>query len=208
MMHVLQILLHFDQWLQVFLGEYGSWVYLGLFLIILAETGLVLMPFLPGDSMLFVCGALAGAGSMSFGILLLTLVLAAIMGDALNYSIGRRFGRKLFTGRWYLRQKDLDRTELFYRRHGGKAVIIGRFLPIIRTLVPFVAGIAQMPRSLFGLFNAIGAILWVGGLLSAGFFLGRIPWVKAYLTPVLLVLILVSLLPALGAWLHNRRQTG
>ncbi|MEY2343117.1 VTT domain-containing protein [Acidithiobacillus sp. IBUN Pt1247-S3] len=206
MLHLLQVLLHFDQWLALFLQEYGAWVYLGLFLILFAETGLVVMPILPGDSMLFVCGTLAGAGHMSLVILVPSLVLAAVLGDALNYVIGRRFGPGLFSGRWRLQPAHLAMTEAFYRKHGGKAIIIGRFLPIIRTFVPFVAGIARMSWARFTAFNVVGAFLWVGGLLFAGYFLGRLPWVKAYLTPFLLLIIFLSLLPALFAWLQNRRR--
>ncbi|WP_312261870.1 VTT domain-containing protein [Candidatus Igneacidithiobacillus taiwanensis] len=205
MLHLLQVLLHFDQWLAVFMREYGAWVYLGLFLIIFTETGLVIMPVLPGDSMLFVCGTLAGAGHMSLAVLIPSLLLAAVLGDALNYGIGRRFGPALFSGRWRLQAKHLASTEAFYHRHGGKAVVIGRFLPIIRTFVPFVAGIARMPRLRFSAFNLLGALLWVAGLLLAGYFLGRLPWVKAYLTPFLLLIIVLSLLPALFAWLQQRR---
>ncbi len=205
MLHLLQVVLHFDHWLAVFLQEYGAWVYLGLFLILFAETGLVVMPILPGDSMLFVCGTLAGAGHMSLMILIPALILAAVLGDALNYGIGRRFGPGLFSGRWRLQPAHLASTKAFYHKHGGKAVIIGRFLPIIRTFVPFVAGTARMPWARFTTFNIVGAFLWVGGLLLAGYFLGRLPWVKAYLTPFLLLIIVVSLFPAFVAWLRNRK---
>ena len=205
MLHLLQVVLHFDHWLAVFLQEYGAWVYLGLFLILFAETGLVVMPILPGDSMLFVCGTLAGAGHMSLMILIPALILAAVLGDALNYGIGRRFGPGLFSGRWRLQPAHLASTKEFYHKHGGKAVIIGRFLPIIRTFVPFVAGTARMPWARFTSFNILGAFLWVGGLLLAGYFLGRLPWVKAYLTPFLLLIIVVSLFPAFVAWLRNRK---
>ena len=207
MLHLLQVALHFDQWLALFLQEYGAWVYLGLFLILFAETGLVIMPILPGDSMLFVCGTLAGAGHMSLAILIPLLVSAAVLGDALTYGLGRRFGPHLFSGRWRLQPGHLAKTEAFYRKHGGKAIIIGRFLPIIRTFVPFVAGIARLPWARFTSFTVVGAVLWIVGLLFAGFFLGRLPWVKAYLTPFLLLIILIALFPAFLAWFQNRRQT-
>ncbi|MBU2831154.1 VTT domain-containing protein, partial [Acidithiobacillus ferriphilus] len=170
--HPLQILLHFDQYLIVFLQEYGAWVYALLFLILFAETGLVIMPVLPGDSMLFICGTLAGAGIMSASWLLGLLVTAAVLGDAVNYWMGRRWGAHLFGGH-LLNVRYLDTTQRFYARHGGKTVIIARFLPIIRTFAPFVAGIATMPYRRFFGFNLLGAFLWVGGLLGAGYFLGR-----------------------------------
>ncbi|WP_291511952.1 VTT domain-containing protein [Acidithiobacillus sp.] len=194
---LLQQLLHFDQYLVPWVQQYGPWIYLGLFLILFAETGLVVTPILPGDSMLFVCGTLAGAGLMSLSALLSSLITAAVLGDGLNYYLGRRYGVRLFGGRW-LRREYLQRTEAFYERHGGKAVVIGRFLPIIRTFVPFVAGIARMPYARFLRFNLFGAVLWVGGLVLAGYFLGAVPWVKSHLNLVLVALILLSLLPA--AW--------
>ena len=202
---VFHVLLHFDQYLVLFLREYGIWVYALLFLILFAETGLVIMPVLPGDSVLFVCGTLAGAGVMSAPWLLGVLISAATLGDAVNYWMGRRWGGRLFGGR-LLNAYHLDLTRRFYVRHGGKAVIIARFLPIIRTFVPFVAGIAAMPYRRFFGFNLSGAVLWVGGLLGAGYFLGRFPWVKSHLSMVLVMIIAISLLPALLAWLRQRRQ--
>ncbi|MBU2762948.1 VTT domain-containing protein [Acidithiobacillus caldus] len=202
---LLQQLLHFDQYLALWVQHYGLWIYLALFLILFAETGLVVTPILPGDSMLFVCGTLAGAGLMSLPWLLLSLMTAAVLGDALNYYLGHRYGICLFGGRW-LRVAYLRRTEAFYERHGGKAVVIGRFLPIIRTFVPFVAGIARMSYARFLRFNLLGALLWVGGLLLAGYFLGAVPWVKSHLNLVLVSLILLSLLPAAWTGLQGRRS--
>jgi len=202
---LVQQLLHFDQYLALLVQQYGLWIYLGLFLIIFAETGLVVTPILPGDSMLFVCGTLAGAGLLSLPGLLSSLILAAVLGDGLNYTLGRRYGVGLFGGRW-LRSEYLQRTEVFYERHGGKAVVIGRFLPIIRTFVPFVAGIARMSYRRFLRFNVLGALLWVGGLLLAGYFLGAVPWVKGHLNLVLVALILISLLPA--AWTGVQGRLG
>ena len=201
---IFHVLLHFDQYLVPFLREYGIWVYVLLFLILFAETGLVIMPVLPGDSMLFVCGTLAGAGVMSAPWLLGVLISAATLGDAVNYWMGRRWGVRLFGGR-LLNAYHLDLTRRFYVRHGGKAVIIARFLPIILTFVPFVAGIAAMPYHRFFGFNLSGAVLWVGGLLGAGYFLGGFPWVKSHLSMVLVMIIAISLLPALLAWLRQRR---
>ena len=203
--HLLRILLHFDQYLTILLQEYGAWVYALLFLILFAETGLVIMPVLPGDSMLFICGTLAGVGVMSAPGLLGLLVTAAVLGDAVNYAVGRRWGVHLFGGR-LLNVRHLDTTRRFYVRHGGKTVIIARFLPVIRTFAPFVAGIAAMPYRRFLGFNLTGAILWVGGLLGAGYFLGRFPWVKSHLSMVLVAIIVVSLIPAVLAWLQQRLQ--
>lgn len=202
---LLQVLLHFDHYLLLFLQDYGAWVYALLFLILFAETGLVILPILPGDSMLFVCGTLAGVGAMNVFGLLGLLVTAAVLGDALNYWIGRHWGVHLFGGK-LLNIQHLETTQHFYERHGGKTVVIARFLPIIRTFAPFVAGIAAMPYRRFFGFNLTGAVLWVGGLLGAGYFLGSIPWVKAHLNVVLVVLILLSLLPAAWAWLQQRFQ--
>ncbi len=202
---LLNILLHFDRFLGLFLQEYGNWVYAALFLVVFAETGLVFTPVLPGDSMLFVCGTLAGSGKMSLMVLLPLLIVAAILGDAVNYALGRTWGVRLFSGRWRLQQKHLVQTEAFYRLHGGKTVIIGRFLPVIRTFVPFVAGTAKMGYFRFFGFNVSGALLWVGGLLSAGFFLGRLPWVKSWLSPILVVLVVLSLLPAAATFAQSYR---
>ncbi len=198
--HLLNILLHFSHFLGLFLQKYGNWVYAVLFCVVFAETGLVVTPVLPGDSMLFVCGTLAGSGKMSLMVLLPLLIGAAILGDAVNYALGRYWGVRLFSGRWRLQQKHLEQTEAFYRRHGGKTVIAGRFLPVVRTFVPFVAGTARMGYARFFSFNVSGALIWVGGLLSAGFFLGRIPWVKTWLSPILVVLVVLSLLPAAAAF--------
>ena len=203
--HLVQILLHFDQYLILFLQEYGAWVYALLFLILFAETGLVVMPVLPGDSMLFICGTLAGAGIMSAPWLLGLLVAAAVLGDAVNYWVGRRWGVHLFGGR-LLNVRHLDTTQRFYARHGGKTVIVARFLPVIRTFAPFVAGIAAMPYRRFFGFNLTGAFLWVGGLLGAGYFLGRFHWVKSHLNMVIVAIIVISLIPAALAWLQQRLQ--
>ncbi|PKY10667.1 hypothetical protein B1757_08805 [Acidithiobacillus marinus] len=202
---LLQILLHFDPYLLQFLREYGAWVYALLFLILFAETGLVIMPILPGDSMLFVCGTLAGVGAMSLPWLLVLLVTAAVLGDAVNYGVGKRWGVHLFGGK-LLNIHHLETTQRFYARHGGKTVVIARLLPIIRTFAPFVAGIAAMPYRRFFVFNLSGAVLWVGGLLGAGYFLGRFPWVKTHLNLVLIAIIVISLLPAGFAWLQQRMQ--
>jgi membrane-associated protein len=196
------LLVHLDVHLGGLIAQYGVWVYAILFAIVFAETGLVVTPFLPGDSLLFVAGALAALGGIDVHVLVLSLGLAAILGNSTNFAIGRYLGKRLFrdrSARW-LNPVYLDRTHAFYEKHGGKAVVISRFLPIIRTYVPFVAGLGSMHYGRFTLFNVAGAVLWVASLCYAGYFFGNLPWVKQNLTLIILGIIGVSLLPiALGA---------
>lgn len=205
---IFTVIMHLDRYLAALLQAYGYWVYALLFLIIFAETGFVVTPVLPGDSLLFVCGTLAGSGIMEGWVLALLLISAAVLGDAANYFIGRRWGLRLFAGRRWrlLNARHLQLTQDFYGRHGGKTVIIARFLPIIRTFAPFVAGLAAMAYGRFAAFNAVGAVLWVGGLLGAGYFLGHLRWFQENLTMALLGIILISLLPAFLAWLRHRTR--
>lgn len=208
------IFLHLDKHLAAMVQQWGPWIYAALFLIIFVETGLVVMPFLPGDSLLFVCGAIAAVGGMDIGLLMALLVIAAIAGDALNYSIGRAIGPRVFgweKSRWFNRDA-FDRTHAFYERYGGMTIIIGRFLPFVRTFAPFVAGVAQMTRSRFTLFNVIGALLWVIGLSGLGYLFGNTAWVKEHFQWVTLAMIVIPGLPALfevlrqfGRWLRGRR---
>jgi membrane-associated protein len=201
------LLVHLDVHLGSLIAQYGVWVYAILFAIVFAETGLVVTPFLPGDSLLFVAGALAALGGIDVHILVLSLVLAAVLGNSTNFAIGRYLGKRLFrdkSARW-LNPVYLDRTHAFYEKHGGKAVLISRFVPIIRTYVPFVAGLGDMGYGRFTLFNVAGAVLWVAGLCYAGYFFGNLPWVKQNLTLIILGIIGVSLIPvAIGA-LQARR---
>ncbi len=202
-MHLVDFILHVDKYLGAFVAQYGAWVYALLFLIVFVETGVVVMPFLPGDSLLFVAGALAGAGLMSWPVACVVLLAAAILGDQCNYSIGRRLGPKVFQwedSRWFNRRA-FDRAHAFYERYGGITVILARFMPFIRTFVPFVAGVAAMGRARFTLFNVAGGAIWVLGLVTAGYLFGNLPWVQANLSTIIWALILVPGLIALhGAW--------
>ena len=204
-------ILHIDAHLAELIREYGVWIYGILFAIIFVETGLVVMPFLPGDSLLFVAGAFAARGDMDITIIIVLLSVAAIAGDAVNYGIGRYFGDKVFAwedSRWF-NKRLFDKTHAFYERHGGKTIVIARFLPFLRTFAPFVAGAAQMTYSRFALFNISGGISWVASLVIAGFWFGNIPWVSQNLTKIILGLIILPGLPAVyvGAreWLASRR---
>jgi membrane-associated protein len=204
-MDLLDIVLHLDTHLLKLVAEYGVWVYAILFAIIFSETGFVVTPFLPGDSLLFVAGAIAATGEMNLWLLLGLLAVAAVLGNTVNYAIGRWLGKHLTTraSRW-LNQKHLDKAHEFYERHGGKAVVISRFLPIVRTYVPFVAGMALMTPRQYTLYNVAGGVLWVGSLTLAGYFFGNIPWVKGNLTAIILGIIVVSLLPLVYAFVKSK----
>ena len=195
-----------DTHLAAFVAEHGVWVYALLFAIVFCETGLVVMPFLPGDSLLFVVGTLAAAGGMHIGVVMAVLMAAALCGDNVNYWIGRWAGMKIFR-RW-INPVYLQRTHDFYERHGGKTIIIARFMPIIRTYVPFVAGLGAMPYARYIAFCVLGALLWVGSLCLAGYFFGNMPIVKANLTLVIVAIVLISISPGLVAWVRARRQRG
>jgi len=205
---LLDIVLHLDRHLVALVQEYGVLVYAILFAIIFSETGFVVTPFLPGDSLLFVAGAIAASGAMDVNLLAFTLVVAAIAGNMVNYAIGRWLGKRFFTdsGSRWLNPKHLERAHAFYERHGGKAVVISRFLPIVRTYIPFVAGLGAMEPARFTMFNVAGAVLWVGSLTYAGFFFGNIPWIKGNLTLIIVGIIVVSLVPVVLAWLKSRKQ--
>ena len=188
--------------------NYGAWVYLILFLIIFAETGLVVTPFLPGDSLLFVAGAVAAVGMLAVNKLVGILILAAFLGNYVNFQIGKYFGKRFFVDREsrFLKREYLDRTHAFFERHGGKTIIISRFLPILRTYAPFVAGIGRMGTWRFALYNAAGAILWVASLTYAGYLFGNIPIIKNNLTVVILAIIVISLLPGAIAYIKTRAK--
>jgi len=208
-MQLVDFILHVDRYLGAFVAQYGAWVYALLFLIVFVETGVVVMPFLPGDSLLFVVGALAGAGHLSYPLACAILLVAAIAGDQCNYSIGRYFGPKVFQweGSRLFNRKAFDRAHEFYERYGGVTVILARFMPFIRTFVPFVAGVAEMSRGKFTLFNVLGALIWVLGLVTAGYLFGNLPWVQANLSKIIWALILVPGLIALyGGWKAGRAQ--
>lgn len=206
---MIDFVLHVDTHLATFVQTYGAWVYALLFLILFVETGVVVMPFLPGDSLLFVVGALCGAGLMNLPLVLVLMTLAAILGDQCNYSIGRYVGPKVFQwerSRWFNRQA-FDRAHAFYEKYGGITVVLARFLPFLRTFVPFVAGVAEMNRARFTAYNVGGALLWVLGVTLAGYWFGNLPWVQDNLSKIIWAMILVPGLVALiGAW--RARQGG
>ncbi len=209
-MHLVDFILHVDQHLAAFVAEYGPWVYALLFLIVFVETGVVVMPFLPGDSLLFVVGALAGAGHISLPLACAVLLAAAILGDQTNYSIGRYFGPKVFhweKSRWFNRDA-FDKAHAFYERYGGITIVLARFMPFIRTFVPFVAGVAEMSRAKFTAYNVLGALIWVLGLATAGYLFGNLPWVQANLSKIIWGLILVpGLIAIFGAWRSGRKSS-
>jgi membrane-associated protein len=201
-------LLALDQTLASIASQYGSWLYALLFAIIFAETGLVIFPFLPGDSILFIAGTVVAAAGLNVHLLAALLVAAAILGDSLNYAIGRYIGPKVFQrpdSRWF-RQEHLRRTQAFYDKYGGVTIIIGRFVPIIRTFAPFLAGVAEMPYRRFLSFNVIGAVLWITSLTYAGYWFGNIPWVKENLTYIVIGIVVVSLIPAITTFVQERRS--
>ena len=200
---VIGFILHIDLHLAQFVQAYGTWVYALLFAIIFVETGVVVMPFLPGDSMLFVVGALCGLGLMSLPLTLALLIAAAVLGNQTNYAIGRRIGPRVFhweQSRWFNRQA-FDRTHAFYEKYGGFTLIAGRFIPFVRTFAPFVAGVAQMTRRKFTFYDVTGGVLWVGSITLAGYLFGNIPWVREQLGKIILAMILIpGLLVLFGAW--------
>lgn len=202
------VLLHLDKHLVMFVENYGAWVYALLFVIVFAETGLVVTPVLPGDSLLFVAGTLAAAGGMDVLWLMTTLIAAAILGDTVNYWVGDYVGPKVFSADSRLLNKaHLERAHRFYERHGGKTIVIARFLPIIRTFAPFVAGIGKMSYPHFLLYNVGGAVLWVVSLVAAGFYFGELPFVKQNLTLIIVLIVIISVLPGVIEYLRHRRRS-
>ncbi|HRF12224.1 MAG: DedA family protein [Candidatus Accumulibacter phosphatis] len=205
----IDIILHLDKHLAILVQQYGSWIYAILFVIIFSETGFVVTPFLPGDSLLFVAGALAALGGMQIGVLLAVLIAAALLGNMLNYQIGRYLGPKVF--HWeqsrFFNRSALEKTHAFYEKHGGKTLVISRFLPLFRTFAPFVAGIGAMSYGKFTFFNLIGGIGWVGSLTLAGYFFGNLPWIQQNLTLVIVAIIVISLLPVFVSWLQHHKAS-
>jgi membrane-associated protein len=208
---LIDFILHIDAHLAELIRDYGAWIYGILFAIIFVETGLVVMPFLPGDSLLFVAGAFAAKGDMNVASIIVLLSVAAISGDALNYAIGRYFGDKVFAwedSRWF-NKRLFDKTHAFYEKHGGKTIVIARFLPFLRTFAPFVAGAGRMTYGRFALYNVSGGIFWVASLTIAGYLFGNIPWVSQNLTKIIIALIVIPGLPTvfvvMREWLASRR---
>jgi membrane-associated protein len=199
----IDIVLHLDKHLEALVLSYGLWIYAILFVVIFSETGFVVTPFLPGDSLLFVAGALAAIGKMDLATLIAVLTIAAVLGNTVNYAIGRYFGPRVF--HWkdsrLFNRAALEKTHAFYEKHGGKTLVLSRFLPLFRTFAPFVAGIGSMTYARFTVFNVIGAVAWVLSLTVAGYLFGNMPWIRKNLTAVIVAIVIVSLVPvAIGAW--------
>ena len=209
LLQLLDFILHVDRYLEAFVGQHGAWVYALLFVIVFVETGLVIMPFLPGDSLLFIVGALCGAEVLNLPLSMALLLAAAIAGDQTNYSIGRYFGPKVFkweNSRFFNRQAFMQ-ANAFYEKYGGITIILARFMPFIRTFVPFVAGVAEMTRHKFTVFNVVGGAIWVVGLTLAGYLFGNLPFVQTHLSKIIWALIFVpGLIAVIGAW--RARQAG
>ena len=205
-MGLIDFILHIDKYLEMFVASYGAWVYALLFLIIFVETGVVVMPFLPGDSLLFVVGAMCGVGLMSLPMALGVLWVAAVLGDQCNYSVGRYLGHKVF--QWedsrFFNKKSFEQAHAFYEKYGGITIIAARFMPFLRTFVPFVAGVSEMSRGKFSAFNLIGAALWVGGITGVGYFFGNVPWVKVNLDKIIWAMIVVPGLLVIAGALRAR----
>ncbi len=203
LLQLVDFILHVDRYLEACVAQYGAWVYALLFLIIFVETGVVVMPFLPGDSLLFIVGAMCGAGLMNLPLVMGLLLVAAILGDQTNYTIGRYFGPRVF--QWqdsrFFSRRGFDQAHAFYEKYGGITIILARFMPFIRTFVPFVAGVAEMTRSKFTLYNVVGGFIWVVGLTLAGYLFGNLPIVQQHLSKIIWALIIVpGLIAMFGAW--------
>lgn len=205
---MIDLFLHLDQYLLAIVTTYGLWIYLIVFVVVFCETGLVVTPFLPGDSLLFLLGALAAQGLIDIKIVIVLTFIAAFLGDAVNYQIGKILGQKVFssdTSRIF-KKKYLTQTQKFYETHGNKTIIIARFMPIVRTFAPFVAGVGRMPYRNFMVYNAVGGAIWVLSFTVAGFLFGNIPMVKKNLTLLILSIIVLSILPAVIEYLRNRSK--
>ena len=207
--YLFDFILHVDRHLFDFVQNYGAWVYALLFLIIFVETGVVVMPFLPGDSLLFVVGAMCGVGLLSLPLSIVLLTLAAVLGDQCNYAIGRHIGPRVF--QWensrFFNKHAFDRTHAFYEKYGGITIIVARFMPFLRTFAPFVAGVARMTRSKFVAYNASGAVLWVAGITFVGYLFGNLPWVQEHLDKIIWSAILIpGLIVLFGAWRARRKS--
>ncbi len=205
---LIDFILHVDRYLEAFVTNYGAWVYALLFLIIFVETGLVVMPFLPGDSLLFVVGAMCGIGLMSYPLSVGLLLAAAVMGNQTNYAIGRHFGPRVF--QWensrFFNRRAFDKAHAFYERYGGVTIVLARFMPFLRTFAPFVAGVAQMNRAKFSFYDITGGALWVGSLVTVGYLFGNIPLVKQHLQHIIWAMILIpGLIVLIGAWRSRNR---
>lgn len=205
---IIDLFLHLDKHLDALFRDYGAWTYIILTLVIFCETGLVVTPFLPGDSLLFATGALAARGSLDVHLLALILVTAAIAGDTVNYHVGKYIGPRVFERKdsKIFKKKYLDRTQKFFDKYGGKTIVFARFVPIVRTFAPFLAGVGTMRYSYFIAYNIVGALLWVLGFLYAGFFFGELPIVKRNFTLVIIAIIIISVLPGVFEYMKARKE--
>lgn len=201
----IDLFLHLDEYLQEIIVNYGAWTYAILFLVIFVETGLVVMPFLPGDSLLFAAGTFAALGSFNVWGLIGLLIVAAVLGDAVNYSIGHYLGDRAYNIKW-IKKEYLEKTHAFFEKHGGKAIFLARFVPIVRTFAPFVAGIGKMSYTYFATYNIVGGVTWVFLFTLLGFFFGNIPFVKKNFELVIIVIILVSVVPMIIEWWKHRSE--
>lgn len=205
----MDLILHLDDYLSQIVSTYGTLTYAMLFIIVFAETGLVVTPFLPGDSLLFAAGTIASLGSLNIGVLLLLLAFAAIAGDTVNYWIGHFFGKKIVDNPriTFINQEHIDKTQAFYKKYGGKTIILARFVPIIRTFAPFVAGVGTMDYDTFVAYNVIGGVLWVGVFTLLGYFFGTIPFIQENFHYAVLVIITLSLVPMMYEYIQHKRTT-
>ena len=209
LMQFFDMILHVDKTLGVLLAQYGVYVYIVLFAIVFCETGLVVLFFFPGDTLLFIAGAFCATGQMSYPLLMALLIIAAVTGNTLNYYIGEAVGQRMFTHDYRWINKDaLHRTHDFFEKHGGKTIILARFVPVVRTFAPFVAGVSDMTHTRFQLYNITGAVLWVASLVTAGYFFGNIPIIRDHLTEIVLVGVSAALVPLMlgGLWKFGRRM--
>jgi len=208
MTHLINYVLHLDKYLSFIIENYGLWCYLIFFLVIFCETGLVVTPFLPGDSLLFALGTLAAAGSLEIASIFALLSIAAVAGDSANYTIGKYFGDVILKhqGKWFLKKEHIDRTHSFYERYGAKTIVIARFVPIVRTFAPFIAGVGKMTYLKFFSYNVVGGLLWVTLFIFGGYFFGNIPVVKRNFSLVILVIIVLSILPAVIEIIREKRR--
>lgn len=208
--YIISFIVHIDQHLVEIIRDFGNWTYGILFAIVFVETGLVIFPFLPGDSLLFAAGTFAAIGSLSLPTLLLVFFFAAVIGDSLNYEIGKKVGTTIRPGTLMgkmINQEKMNKAEMFFNKHGGKTIVIARFMPFIRTFIPFVAGASRMKYSYFLMYNIVGATLWVGSCTLLGYFFGNIPIVKENFSTVLIVIIFLSVIPAFVGFIKSRKST-